>query len=168
MLAFLKTGKFIPVTLAAAALLSACASPVSDDSALRLGEGQGLIGIELVTVIGGVDYQVKITGGAFGKMLRMDDVPKGESVYLYKLPAGRYCIQSLYLTGSDKYLDPVGSKPCFVVAAGKLTYAGTLDNSFYGFYSVDMSEFLQALKQLYPKVYKHYVKGPKPVKKPLT
>lgn len=109
-----------------AIVLGGCASAVSDQVALSLGKGEGLVGMEFVTAWGDADYQVKVSGGVFGTMLKMNDAPKGESVYLYKLPAGHYCIEALYLTGSNSYLEPAGFKPCFNVSAGKLTY-GTSD-----------------------------------------
>ena len=167
MIRVLKNRRYLALMLVAATVsLSACSSAVSDQAALSLDKGQGLLGLELVTGLGDVNYQVQITGGAFGTMLKMNNAPKGESVYLYKLPAGHYCIEALYLTGSDQYMYPVGKKPCFSVTAGRLTYGGTVENNAWGFYSVDMHEFLRALKQIYPKVYAHYVKGSEPMNKP--
>lgn len=147
-------------------VIGGCASTVSDQAALSLDKGQGLVGIELVSGLGNVDYQVKISGGVFGKMLPMNNVAKGESVYLYKLPAGRYCLEGLFLTGSDHYIKPAGDEPCFAVTTGRLTYAGTVANSLQDYFSVDMDAFLRALMQTYPKVYAHYVKGEGSVTKP--
>lgn len=159
---------FLLIFVAVLVSLGGCSSAVSDQAALSLDKGQGLVGLELVTGLGNADYQVKISGGAFGTMLKMNNAPKGESVYLYKLPAGHYCVEALYLTGSDQYMYPAGNKPCFSVTAGQLTYGGTIANNLLGFYSVDMDEFLRALKQIYPKVYAHYVKNPESVNKPAT
>ncbi len=147
------------------AALCACASSVSGTEALHLGKGQGLIGVEFVTPVTGGDFQLKLSG-PFGKMLKLDNAPAGESVYLFKLNAGHYCIEALFMTGSNHYLKPRGGMPCFNVTAGRLTYAGTVANRLQYGYVVDMEDFLKALKETYPKVYKRYVTGRKSVSKP--
>lgn len=152
----------LPLLLA----LCACASAVSGPQALSLAKGQGLIGIEFVTAVGNKDYQIKLSGTS-GKILRLDKAPYGESIYLFKLPAGHYCIEALYMSGANEYVTPAGGSFCFNVTAGRLTYAGTVSNQLQGFYIIDMADFLQALKKTYPKVYEHYVVGPKSVKKPI-
>jgi len=126
----------------------------------------GLVAFDFNTAVEG-DYQVRLSG-AFGKVLKMDNVPAGESIYLYKFSPGKYCISALYLTGSDKLLEFAGKSPCFMVSAGKLTYAGTLSNSTYRFYVIDYDGFINSLKSAYPQVYNRYVLGAGSVNQPST
>lgn len=155
----------ISCVVAVGAMLCACASSVSGSEALSLYKNQGLVGVEFVTDYSGRNFQLKLSG-PFGKTLNIDDAPAGESIYLFKLAAGHYCIAALFMSYSDVYLKPRHGMPCFDVAAGHLAYAGTVANRLKYGYVVDMRDFLKALKNTYPKVYKRYVIGKKSVAKP--
>lgn len=157
----------IGMLVAVSILLSACtSSSASEKDALALKPDEGLLGFVLVNSFGNVNFQVKLAGFT-GKMLNMNNVQAGENVYLYKMKAGKYCVQALYLSNSDHYLNWGTNRNCFEVTAGKLTYGGTLVNTVPNNYLVDMDDFLRLLKSIYPDVYEKYVTGPKSVGKPI-
>lgn len=149
------------VTLAV--LVAACASPVTDREGAGLKGDDGLAAFNFVTGVKG-NFQIKLSG-PFGKLLKMSGVPVGESIYLYELPPGKYCIRAIFLVGSNTYLRS-GNPPCFKVSSRKLTYAGTLTNSLHDTYIVDFSDFLSALRSDYPLVYARYVTSSGSVNQP--
>lgn len=155
----------IGVVLALPLLLWGCtATSISDAGALHLKPHEGLLGLVFINPSGVANFQVKLAGFD-GPMLRMDNVRPGENLYLYKLDAGKYCVQSLYMSNSYAYLDWGTHRNCFMVVAGELTYGGTLINNVTDNYIIDMDNFLHLLKEIYPKVYTHYVTGEKTVRK---
>lgn len=151
------------IVAAFSVLVTACTSPLSSKEALSINGNTGLVAFDFNTSVEG-DFQIRL-GGLFGKMLTMNNVPAGESIYLYKMKPGKYCISSIYMTGSDEYLHS-SEPPCFMVNAGILTYAGTLTNSLYNTYTVDYQGFLKALKSVYPMVYARYVTNSGSVNQP--
>lgn len=159
------TATRISAVLALSILLWGCTtSSTTDERALHLKSNEGLLGLVLINRFGSANFQVKLSGFS-GSVLKMNDVHAGENLYLYKLGAGKYCLQSLYLSGSDYFLDAGSHAPCFKVVRGMLTYGGTLSNIKGSNYLVDMGDFLRLLKETYPKVYTRYVTGDKTVQK---
>lgn len=112
--------RVLAVTLAAT--LSACAmAPLARDQSVTLDADQGLAAVMIDTL----DPISQVTFQGSSTKLVVASVPPGIGIYLFPARAGRYCLTHFHYANFDFAADS-GLKQCFQVAAGRLSYSGTL------------------------------------------
>lgn len=137
--------------------LAGCASiaPIQQDQTIVLGEGQGLAAVAFN--IPDTIRQVYIQPADHkGNKIEINSIAKGESIFLFVVPAGRYCLEQFH-TLFFKFEGQGYGEVCFQVPAGKLGYSGELSptSAFNGVMmhqDYDAATFHALLRSKYPKI----------------
>jgi hypothetical protein len=111
---------------AALVLLQACSSTaVNPTQSLVLGPGEGYAAIQLD--LGEPNKELLFASQDTEQHIQIDDPPAGRSLYLFPVPAGRYCMSMYYIAGraAGQKLYPK-NMGCFEIESGKLTFSGFL------------------------------------------
>lgn len=155
--------RILPMAALALALAACSLPPLMQDAPVKLGPGQGLAAVTFDSLDPLVD--VVLDGRRTGTRLRIESVPVGRTVYLFKAPDDYYCMTTFrYGQWSFKAKDGA-DLACFPVIAGNLSYSGTLAPRVEGKTIVnhqvqDPQGFRILLQQQYPQVARQFPAPP--------
>lgn len=109
-----------------AALLCGCGlAPIDDDQAVTLGPDQGIAAVVLDALNPISQFTIESTDPK-GATIKVPSAPIGVSLYLFVVPAGRYCVSRYSVGMTNIRTDSPGHGDCFDVVAGKIAYSGNL------------------------------------------
>ena len=137
--------------------LVACASaPLPQDQSVTLYSDQGLAAVMIDTL----DPISQVTFQGPSTKLVVASVPPGIGLYLFPTRAGRYCLTHFHYANFD-FAAESGIKQCFQVAAGRLSYSGTLaprveDGKPVTRQVQDPQGFRVLLEQQYPNIARQF------------
>jgi len=151
-------------TLVLALSLAGCASrpvpvpgPAKQDQPMQLATGEGIAAVQLD--VSDVQPQILLREmGGHDQVLEIRNPPMGQSLYLFKVDAGHYCMTQFYYNRQKVFPKDSG---CFTVLSGKVTFSGYLtpkvvDGLTYVDQSIRADDAEDQLKQLYPDVAKRF------------
>jgi hypothetical protein len=132
------------------------------DQSMQLAEGEGIAAVQLD--VSDVQPQLLLKMGGNDQVLEIRDPPMGQSLYLFKVHAGRYCMTQFYSNKQKIYPKDMG---CFTVAPGEVAFSGYLspkvvDGLTYIDQSFRVDDAEDQLKQLYPDVAARFLKTSAP------
>lgn len=147
------------VTLAGCSALA----PLQQDQPLLLAPGHGVAAVQFDTQ---TELHQVVVAGADGTKLRMSTVPEGKSLFLFEVPAGKYCLTQFYLQ-SVELLPQDGGEDCFVVPAGQLGFSGMLvpgstDRGIEVQQHLNLAEAAAQLRERYPLIAKQFLPAEAP------
>ncbi len=134
---------------------------------MQLAAGEGIAAVQLD--VSDVQPQLLFKEQAGdGQVLEIRDPPAGESLYLFKVQAGRYCMTQFYYNKQKIYPRDLG---CFTVPAGRIAFSGYLspkvvDGLTYVDQAFRTDDAEDQLKQSYPDVAARFLKTSASVSKP--
>ncbi|HET7306723.1 MAG TPA: hypothetical protein VFK24_02760 [Gammaproteobacteria bacterium] len=143
-------------------LLAGCASipPLQHDQTLHLDADEGVAAIIVDTSQPLTRFWLHSTRH-FGPPLKIRAVPSGKTLYLFRVEAGRYCVDG-FTYGKMAY---TGGASCFSVQARQIGYGGTLIPLFENAHKFQLrsvynvKQFRRLLKQDYPQVAAQLLPG---------
>lgn len=145
-------------------VLAACSlAPLAQDGPVKLHQTEGLAAITFDSLDPLSD--VVLEGKRTGTRLKVDAVPVGRTVYLFKAPDDYYCMMT-FRYGQWAFKAKGGADlACFPVIAGDLSYSGTLAPRVEGKDIVnhqvqDPRGFRVLLQQQYPQVARQFPAPP--------
>ena len=146
----------VSAALLAALLLAGCSlKPIKQDQRVVLGKNQGLAAIAFDLPDSIRQVYIQPTDGHC-KTIEISSIAKGKSIYLFVVPAGKYCLEQFH-TLFFIYNNHGDYQACFKIPAGKLGYS--VEMSPAAMYSgmmmnqnFDVAEFHTLLRSKYPKI----------------
>jgi hypothetical protein len=152
----------VSVFAAASLFLGACGiSPIQKNQSIQLEPNEGIAAV----VIDALDdlNNISITGtDKNGKTLTISKSPKGVHLYIFKVPAGTYCLNRYYYGFTEIVMNDQEHGDCFDVIAGKIAYSGNFAPRAYDRYRVmteqnyDWKWFESVIKEEYPNLIAQY------------
>jgi hypothetical protein len=163
----------LPISLAVAtSLFEGCAThsaqmPESGQRGqlMQLAADQGIAAIQLD--MSDVQPQLLFKMGGNDQVLEILNPPMGESLYLFKVHAGRYCMTQFYYNKQRIFPKDLG---CFTVPLGQIGFSGYLspkvvDGLSYVDQAFRTDDAEDQLKESYPDVAARFLKTATPSKK---
>ena len=157
----MRYGLILPVL--SLALVACSIAPLQQDQTVRLAPGQGLAAVTFDT-LDPLTHVVVASKSGFTK-LEITDVPAGQNIYLFTVPAGEYCFTRFQFSQWSLTARSGHDLACFTVVAGGLAYSGTLAPRVEGKNIVnhqvpDPPGFRILLQQQYPQVARQFPAPP--------
>ena len=133
------------------------------DHLMQLAASEGIAAVQLDVSDVQPQLLLKEVGG-HEWVLEIRDPPMGQSLYLFKVEAGTYCMTQFYNNKQKIFPKDTG---CFTVLAGEVNFSGYLtpkvvDGLTYIDQSFRIDDAEDQLKQLYPAVAARFLKASAP------
>ncbi|MGE5625071.1 MAG: hypothetical protein ACM3ZT_05935 [Bacillota bacterium] len=159
MIGTVNTARFRPVIVSAlTVLLTGCGvDMVKPDQAVKLQPGQGIAAVVIDTLDPLDSITIDSPDNSHAPSIVMESVQKGISLFVYKVPTGKYCVVSIhYGVWRITQKDP-GNGACFEVTEGKVSYSGNIGPRVYGTevrtaQAFDWKSFQEMLTHWYPNL----------------
>lgn len=168
----MKTRNLMAVAMLAVLLAGCGLAPVDKGQSVSLGPNQGIAAV----VLDALNPLVQVTlesSDPKGATLAIPNAPIGVTMYLFVVPAGRYCLSRYSVGMTNVRSDDPGHGDCFDVVAGKVAYSGHLaprafnsggtwvKNQLVGYdirtlQNFQWDDFQKMLKDQYPQIAAQY------------